>query len=136
MASRADAIVRWQPVIGGVHMKSRIIEQLGQTDILAPSLIAEGLAANDRVKVRVSALQAPAERALNIDSIQIDLSAECRAAFDSASAEWLAACHDPLASRHQHHRHRRLRGFGRQRRLAAAPPMPPRWRGNWGSLVS
>ena len=139
MASCADAIVRWQPVIGGVNMKSRIIEQLGQTDILAPSLIAEGLAANDRVKVRMSALQAPAERAHNIDSTPIDLSAECRAAFDSASAEWLAACHDPgdsLAPRYQHHRHRRLRAFRQQRRLAAAPPMPPWWRGNWGSLVS
>src|SRR6516162_3540379 len=98
-------------------MKSRIIERLGQSDILVPSLIAEGLAANDRVKVRMSALQAPAERAHNIDSTPIDLSAECRAAFDSASAEWPAACPDPgdsLASRHQHHRHRRLRGFRRQ----------------------
>ena len=78
MASCADAIVRWQPVIGGVNMKSRIIEQLGQTDILVPPLIAEGLAANDRVKVRMSALHAPAERAHNIDSTPIDLSAECR----------------------------------------------------------
>ena len=31
-------------------MKSLIIEQLGQTDILLPSLIAEGIAANDRAK--------------------------------------------------------------------------------------
>ena len=92
MASCADAIVRWQPVIGGVNMKSRIIEQLGQTDIVVPSLIAEGLAANDLVKVRMSALQAPAERAHNIDSTPIDLTTECRAAFDSASAERLAAC--------------------------------------------
>jgi hypothetical protein len=62
MASCADAIVRWQPVIGDVNMKSRIIEQLGKTDILVPSLITEGLTANDRVKARMSALQAPAER--------------------------------------------------------------------------
>jgi hypothetical protein len=34
------------------RMKSQIIEQLGQTDILLPALIAEGLAANDRVKAR------------------------------------------------------------------------------------
>jgi hypothetical protein len=33
-------------------MKSQIIEQLGQADILLPSLVAEGLAANDRIKVR------------------------------------------------------------------------------------
>jgi hypothetical protein len=31
-------------------MKSQIIEQLGQTDILLPALIAEGLAANNRAK--------------------------------------------------------------------------------------
>ena len=36
-------------------MKSAIIQQLGQTDILLPSLIADGLAANDSVKVRLSA---------------------------------------------------------------------------------
>ena len=39
-------------------MKSRIIQELGQTDILLPSLVVEGLAANDRIKVRMSALQA------------------------------------------------------------------------------
>jgi pyruvate, orthophosphate dikinase len=44
----------------------------------------------------MSALQAPAERAHNIDSTPIDLTAECRAAFDSASAERLAACPDPV----------------------------------------
>jgi phosphohistidine swiveling domain-containing protein len=41
-------------------MKSRIIQGLGQTDILLPSLVVEGLAANDRIKVRMSALQAAA----------------------------------------------------------------------------
>lgn len=61
-------------------MKARIIEELGQTDILLPSLIAEGLAANDRVKVRMSALQAAAEHARNIDHPPIDLTAEARAA--------------------------------------------------------
>ena len=35
-------------------MKSEIIERLGQTDILLPSLIADGLSANDRVKIRLS----------------------------------------------------------------------------------
>jgi hypothetical protein len=44
----------------GIAMKTRIIEQLGQTDILMPALISEGLAANDRVKVRLTALQAMA----------------------------------------------------------------------------
>jgi hypothetical protein len=69
-------------------MKSRIIEQLGQTDILLPSLIAEGLAANDRVKVRLSALQAAAEHAQAVDGTPIDLTAESRAAgLDPASIQ-------------------------------------------------
>jgi hypothetical protein len=42
-------------------MKAEIISRLGQTDVLVPSLIAEGLSANDRVKARLSVLQA-AER--------------------------------------------------------------------------
>jgi hypothetical protein len=33
-------------------MKSEIIERLGQADLLLPALIAEGLTANDRVKLR------------------------------------------------------------------------------------
>jgi uncharacterized protein Yka (UPF0111/DUF47 family) len=61
-------------------MKSRIVEQLGQTDVLLPSLIAEGLSANDRVKVRLSALQAAAEHARAPDDNPIELEDECRAA--------------------------------------------------------
>ena len=61
-------------------MKSQSIEQLGQGDILLPSLIAEGLAANDRIKVRMSALQAAAHHARLPDQAAPDLEAECRAA--------------------------------------------------------
>ena len=61
-------------------MKSQIIEQLGQTEILLPSLIAEGLAANDRVKVRLSVLQAAARHARDPQGSRFDLSDECRAA--------------------------------------------------------
>ncbi|MGY4302947.1 uncharacterized protein Yka (UPF0111/DUF47 family) [Bradyrhizobium sp. USDA 4369] len=61
-------------------MKSQIIKELGQADILLPSLIADGLAANDRVKVRLSALQAAAQHAHAPESRPTDLSAECRAA--------------------------------------------------------
>src|SRR5271166_4498507 len=61
-------------------MKSKIIEQLGQADILLPSLVTEGLAANDRIKVRMSALQAAAHHAQQPDSAATDLSIECRAA--------------------------------------------------------
>jgi hypothetical protein len=39
-------------------MKSEIIKELGQADILLRSLVADGLAANDRIKVRMSVLQA------------------------------------------------------------------------------
>ena len=61
-------------------MKTQIIEHLGQADILLPSLIGEGLAANDRIKVRLSALQAAAHRAREPDRPATDLQAECRAA--------------------------------------------------------
>jgi uncharacterized protein Yka (UPF0111/DUF47 family) len=61
-------------------MKSQIVEHLGQADILLPSLIAEALAANDCIKVRLSALQAAAHRALQPDYPVSDLQVECRAA--------------------------------------------------------
>jgi uncharacterized protein Yka (UPF0111/DUF47 family) len=61
-------------------MKSRIVEHLGETDVLLPSLVAEGLAANDRVKVHLSALQAAASRARNQGTSAPDLTKECRAA--------------------------------------------------------
>jgi hypothetical protein len=59
-------------------MKSRIIRQLEQTDVLLPALIADGLAANDRVKVRMSILQAAAAHAREPAGTATDLSAECR----------------------------------------------------------
>jgi uncharacterized protein Yka (UPF0111/DUF47 family) len=61
-------------------MKSQIVEHLGQADILLPSLIAEALAANDCIKVRMSALQAAAHRAFQPDHPASDLHVECRAA--------------------------------------------------------
>ena len=71
-------------------MKSQIIEQLGQTDILLPSLIAEGLAANDRVKARLSVLQAAARHARDPHGARFDLTEECRAAgIDPTAMETL-----------------------------------------------
>jgi hypothetical protein len=67
-------------VIGWQVIKSQIIEQLGQADILLPSLVAEGLAANDRIKVRMSALQAAAHHAREPEHPANDLQVECRAA--------------------------------------------------------
>ncbi|WP_342708831.1 hypothetical protein AAFG13_28015 [Bradyrhizobium sp. B124] len=61
-------------------MKSQIVEQLGQADILLPSFIADALAANDCIKVRMSALQAAAHRAFQPDHPASDLQVECRAA--------------------------------------------------------
>src|SRR5579864_7155549 len=67
-------------------MKSQIVEQLGHADILLPSLVAEGLAANDRIKVRLSALQAAAHHARQPDAPAADLQVECRAAGIAAAA--------------------------------------------------
>jgi uncharacterized protein Yka (UPF0111/DUF47 family) len=61
-------------------MKARIIEHLGQADVLLPSLVAEGLAANDRIKVRMSALQAACDHARDPQRPRTDLAVECRAA--------------------------------------------------------
>ena len=68
-------------------MKSEIIEQLGQADLLLPSRIAAGLAANDKVKARLSVLQAAGSHAIAAGTgaptaigSAFDLTAECRAA--------------------------------------------------------
>ena len=60
-------------------MKSEIIERLGQTEILLPSLIAAGLEANDRVKVRLSVVQAAVRRTRN-PRAEFELGPEARAA--------------------------------------------------------
>jgi uncharacterized protein Yka (UPF0111/DUF47 family) len=67
-------------------MKSRIVEQLGQTDIILPDLVAQGLRANDRAKLRMSALQAAMQHAHHRDVPAADLSAECRSAGVDAVA--------------------------------------------------
>ena len=61
-------------------MKTRIVEHLGQTEVLLPSLIRSGLAANDRAKLRMTALQAAAQHAIHPADIATDLSVECRTA--------------------------------------------------------
>ncbi len=61
-------------------MKSQIVAQLGLTEILLPSLVAQGLAANDCIKVRMSALQAEVHHASRPNHPASDLEAECRAA--------------------------------------------------------
>jgi uncharacterized protein Yka (UPF0111/DUF47 family) len=61
-------------------MKPKIVEQLGKSELLLPSLIADGLLANDRVKVRLSILQAAAGHARDPADLHFDLTEECRAA--------------------------------------------------------
>ena len=64
---------------GQRHMKSGIIEELGESELLLPSRVAGGLSANDRVKVRLSVLQAAARRAHDPDGARFELNNECRA---------------------------------------------------------
>jgi len=59
-------------------MKSQILEELGQTDLLLPALVAEGLSANDRAKTRLSVLQAAARHARDPQGAGFDLAEECR----------------------------------------------------------
>jgi uncharacterized protein Yka (UPF0111/DUF47 family) len=61
-------------------MKSEIMAELGQPEILVPDLVAAGLSANNRAKVRMSALQGAAQHARHPAEAPIDLAAECRAA--------------------------------------------------------
>ena len=71
-------------------MKSEIITQLGQTAILLPSLIADGLSANSRVKASLSVLQAAARHAREPGSTRFDLTDECHAAgLDTMAMESL-----------------------------------------------
>jgi uncharacterized protein Yka (UPF0111/DUF47 family) len=73
-------------------MKSQIIEQIGQTDILLPALIGEGLRANDQVKARLSVLQAAARHAQEPSLARFDLAGECRnAGLDSTAMEKLVS---------------------------------------------
>lgn len=57
-------------------MKSQIIEELGEADILLPSLVTGALAANDRIKVRMTALQAAMRHAEQPGLPATDLAAE------------------------------------------------------------
>jgi uncharacterized protein Yka (UPF0111/DUF47 family) len=72
--------------------KSRILEELGERDLVLPNLVADGLRANDSVKYYMSVLQACREHADHPDSPAVDLRAEREAigeedtAFDEAVA--------------------------------------------------
>jgi len=61
-------------------MKSEILKYLGNTEVLLPALIGEGLQANERVKIRLSVLQAAARHVAAPEITKFDLDEECRAA--------------------------------------------------------
>jgi uncharacterized protein Yka (UPF0111/DUF47 family) len=60
--------------------KTRIVEHLGEAAVLLPRLVAEGLAANDRAKVRMSGLQTAVRHAIEPTKAADDLTVEARAA--------------------------------------------------------
>src|SRR5258708_14217649 len=72
--------------IDGPTMKAGIVQQLGEVEVLLPARVAEGLAANDRAKARLSALQAVAKQATHPAEEPDDLSVECASAGLDVSA--------------------------------------------------
>src|SRR5258708_1331078 len=72
--------------IDGPTMKAGIVQQLGEVDVLLRVRVAEGLAANDRAKARLSALQAVAKQATHPAEEPDDLSVECASAGLDVSA--------------------------------------------------
>ncbi len=75
----------------GLPVKTEIIAQLGQGDILLPALIADALRANDRVKARLSVLQAAGRHAGDRDGPRVTLAEECRAAGLAPQESLIAA---------------------------------------------
>jgi uncharacterized protein Yka (UPF0111/DUF47 family) len=79
-------------------MKSEIIQQLGQNDLALPARLNEGLVANDRVKVRLSVLQAAARSAREPHDATFKLSEECNAVgIDPEAMGALVECARPSA---------------------------------------
>jgi uncharacterized protein Yka (UPF0111/DUF47 family) len=67
-------------------MKSRIVEQLGQAELMLPNLLAGALKANERAKLRMSALQAAVQHANDPHTPPPDLTGECGSAGIDAVA--------------------------------------------------
>jgi hypothetical protein len=61
-------------------VKTQIVEQLGETAVLLPEMIATALAANDRAKLRLTLLQEALAKAAEPGRTVADLSGELRAA--------------------------------------------------------
>jgi hypothetical protein len=84
-------------------MKSEIIEQLGQADLLLPALIAEGLTANDRVKLRLGVCKRPPVTPANRAALASiwRANATLRGLTTSRWKPWSIAQSCPRASRFQ-----------------------------------
>jgi uncharacterized protein Yka (UPF0111/DUF47 family) len=79
-------------LLAGDFMKSRIIEQLGQAELMLPNLLAGALKANERAKLRMSALQAAVQHARDPHGAPSDLAAECgNAGLDAGAIRSLIA---------------------------------------------
>src|ERR1700690_3704806 len=61
-------------------LKALIVEELGEKALLLPERLQQALAANDRVKLRLTLLQAAEQHALHPERPVSDLAAERRAA--------------------------------------------------------
>jgi uncharacterized protein Yka (UPF0111/DUF47 family) len=73
-------------------MKSRIVEQLGQAELMLPNLVAGALKANERAKLRMSVLQAAVQHAHDPHSPPPDLAVECGSAgIDAVATRTLIA---------------------------------------------
>ena len=84
--------------------KVEIVKRLGEQAVLLPSLIAEALNANDRIKLRLTMLQEAAAHALSVGSDAPSLQAERHAAPPARMAR-------------------------RSRLMMRAPPLPATWSG-------
>jgi uncharacterized protein Yka (UPF0111/DUF47 family) len=73
-------------ILAGDFMKSRIVEQLGQTELILPNLLAGALKANERAKLRMSVVQAIAQHVHDPRTPPPDLAVECRSAGIDAVA--------------------------------------------------
>ena len=58
-------------------MKSRIIEELAQAELMLPNRVARALGANERAKLRMSVLQAAMQHARDPEAQISDFVAEC-----------------------------------------------------------
>jgi hypothetical protein len=73
-------------IVAGDFMKSRIVEHLGQSELMLPNVLAGALKANERAKLRMSVLQAAVQHAHDPRTPPPDLAAECGSAGIDAIA--------------------------------------------------